>query len=77
MESVMSEAQAVRMAASAEAILGALSQAGLDNDPQAIAASLGSVVGCVAVASNDPAATLAAMVRVAEGIISGELLDPA
>ncbi|WP_338661794.1 hypothetical protein VQH23_16355 [Pararoseomonas sp. SCSIO 73927] len=73
----MSEAQAARMEAGAEAVMAALRHAGIGEDPVVLAGVLGSVVGCLAAVTENPASTLAAVNRMAEGIISGALLDPA
>ncbi len=68
-------AKAALMQRASEAILTAIEASGAGNNAEVIFAALGSVCGCMAVATGEPEKALATMNAVAAGVVSGALLD--
>ena len=67
--------RARRSEALAQAIFVVLERGGGTNDAQLAIGSVGAVIGCLALASNEPPAFMAAIAKVAQGVIDGSLLD--
>lgn len=59
-----------------EALMATLAACGADKKPEVLFTAPASVVGCFAAASADPQTVMLGVNRIAQGIISGQLLEP-